>query len=129
MTTGSGEPTLEALAARVAALEHALAALQPPAPPPRGCVCSSATAAVPSVQATGTNGAVGVNASSDTGVGVITQSAAAVGLVAVGGGAVPPAPGAQAAIVAQGGPGYGLYADSDTPYLRLPHRGRPAGDR
>lgn len=117
MSTSPGEPTLEALAARMAALEHALAALQPAPLPPRGCVCSSATAAVPAVQAIGTNGAAGVNASSDTGVGLVTQSGAAVGLVAVGGGAVPPAPGAQAAIVAQGGPSYGLLARTDSANL------------
>lgn len=117
MSTSSGEPTLEALAARVAALEHALAALQPAPLPPRGCVCSSANAAVPAVQAIGTNGAAGVNASSDTGVGLVTQSGAAAGLVAVGGGAVPPAPGAQAAIVAQGGPSYGLLARTDSASL------------
>jgi hypothetical protein len=87
MSTTANEATLETLAARVAALEQALASLQPHPPPPPGCVCSSATAALPAVQATGTNGATGVNASSDTGVGLITQSGNAVGLVVAGGGA------------------------------------------
>src|SRR5215471_4380594 len=113
MDTTSNEPALEALAARVAALERALASLQPQPPAPPWCVCRSATSGVPAVQATGTNGATGVNASSDTGVGLITQSGAAVGLLAVGGGAPLPAPGSQAAIVAAGGPSYGLFAHSD----------------
>src|SRR6266699_7274782 len=78
------------------------------------CVCSSATGGVPAVQATGTSGAYGVNASSDSGIGLYTQSGSGIGLLAVGGGASSSLPKVRSlAIYAEGGPSYGLFATSD----------------
>src|SRR6266699_2630686 len=167
MSTTPNDTTLEALTSRVAALEQALASLQPhpptpAAPPPAStmsekptgtrrflrravaaavslvgallkvssraalaaesslpgtsgpCVCSSATGGVPAVQATGTSGAYGVNASSDSGIGLYTQSGSGIGLLAVGGGASSSLPKVRSlAIYAEGGPSYGLFATSD----------------
>ncbi|HLX56539.1 MAG TPA: hypothetical protein VKR83_05905, partial [Ktedonobacteraceae bacterium] len=60
---------------------------------------------------TGTVG-IGVQAYSEYGPGVLTQSAYGIGLHASGGGAPPTFPTLEAAIVAEGGPNYGLYATS-----------------
>src|SRR5208283_921351 len=67
------------------------------------------------VNAVGTNGATGVNATSDSGLGVYAQSTSGIGVRAVSGGATaattPPV--AKAAILAEGGPdGDGVYATS-----------------
>src|SRR5215471_7451279 len=98
MSTPPSDTALEALTARVAALEQALAA---------SGVFSSAVAAVPAVQASGTNGAHGVDTSSDSGVGLYTQSGSGIGLHAVGGGVSPTTPNpiySRVAIFAEGGP-------------------------
>ncbi len=54
----------------------------------------------------------GVKGTSLNGTGVLAQSTSGTGLHAVGGGASPTTPPASAAIFAECGPGYGLYATS-----------------
>jgi hypothetical protein len=92
MSVTPDDINLEALIAKVAALEQAFASMQlhPLAPIPSAAgTFSSALATVPAVLATGTNGADGVDTSSDSGTGLSAQSGSGVGLQAVGGGASP----------------------------------------
>lgn len=77
-------------------------------------------AGTPAVSATGTNGADGVDASSDSGIGVsatsssgpavFAQSSSGIGVHAVGGGASPTSGPGAAAVFAEGGPHFGVFA-------------------
>ena len=121
MSTTPDDAAFETLKARVADLEQALASMQsylstsvPAAPFPPGTF-SSADPADPAVQATGTNGPHGVDASSDSGVGVFTQSGeSGIGLHAVVGPATTPPPVASA-IFAEAFGNYAIYATNVTP--------------
>jgi hypothetical protein len=81
---------------------------------------TSSNSTVPAVKATGTKGAKGVVASSDTSIalsgtsssgnGLYAQSKSGIGAHMIGGGTTPSTPSfTEAAIFAEGGPGYGLY--------------------
>ena len=86
--------------------------------PAKPGVFASSTAGTPAVKATGTNGADGVDASSDSGTGVSAKSSSGTGLFAqsssfnaihaVGGGT------GVSALFAEGGTGFGVFATSDT---------------
>jgi len=98
MGTTQEEPTLKELVSRLAALEQAHARLQeklgagamlelsseaaPAAKPPRPGVFASDVAGTPAVSASGTNGADGVDATSDSGTGVSATSGSGTGLLA-----------------------------------------------
>jgi hypothetical protein len=74
MSTTPNDPTLEALTARVAALEQAVAA-ESRLPRKSGpCTCSSDEATVPAVRAIGSYSAHGVDTSSDLGIGLYATS-------------------------------------------------------
>jgi hypothetical protein len=132
MSPTQDEPTLQEMSRRLTELEqvHArlheeLGALQAkhstareqlrPLPQDVLGVFSSSVAGTPAVSATGTNGAHGVTATSDSGTGVYAQSSNLLGLHAVGGGANPTPPDQlpKAAILAEGGPSLGIFATSN----------------
>jgi hypothetical protein len=73
-------------------------------------IFSSAVAATPAVMATGTNGAAGIEATSDHGPAVVAQSTSLVGVYAVGPQVSATAPDVAAAIFADGGPGSAIWA-------------------
>ena len=79
-------------------------------------IFDSNVSGTPAVSATGTSGADGIDAGSDSGTGVFSISQSGIGVHAVGGGAspttTPPLP--QAAIFAEGGPGTGVLATSQS---------------
>src|SRR5260221_10109231 len=92
MGTTKEEPPLKEWVSRLAELEQAHARLQeklesssetaPAAKPPRPGVFASDVAGTPAVSAMGTNGADGVDATSDSGTGVSATSGSGTGLVA-----------------------------------------------
>src|SRR5260221_8934181 len=92
MGTTKEEPPLKEWVSRLAELEQAHARLQeklesssetaPAAKPPRPGVFASDVAGTPAVSASGTNGADGVDATSDSGTGISATSGSGTGLVA-----------------------------------------------
>ncbi len=92
MGTTQEDPTLKELVSRLAELEQVYARLQeklesssgtaPTAKPLRPGVFASDVAGTPAVSASGTNGADGVDATSDSGTGVSASSGSGTGLLA-----------------------------------------------
>ncbi len=132
MNTPSEEPTIHELLSRLAELEQAHARLQEEltnvqaeratvgagalpelsngtalAPGPTPGVFASSVAGTPAVKATGTNGADGVDATSDSGTGIFAQSSSFNAIHAIGGGT------GVSALFAEGGTGFGVFATSD----------------
>src|SRR5258708_32972881 len=92
MGTTQEEPPLKELGSRLAEWTKGVPGLQeklesssetaPAAKPPRRGVFASDVAGTPAVSASGTNGADGVDATSDTGTGISATSGSGTGLVA-----------------------------------------------